>query len=445
MTGKIKTYSKKSGYGTILSEKNEELNFHARDWESYNWILSIGLLVDFTLQKGTAKNISVNTNLSNINLYDVGLHTNKQIKDYFSVYYKIIIEYSDFLYKKEELDYIKIKRFLFTAYNNLSEIHTNFQNEKMKKLKKTINIVEKHYNSFKKDPKNLKEIHNTILLSKNRNFKDIKNQISSECFDFDSFKTEFRLAEESYNYSFVKILNSLAFELDNDIWVSANKSRMIKSFFLEAGISEHFSALVYLKYYLKSLNLKKANKDIPDLKKLMTYLKNKEEEKLTSKLSDNSNRKLSHSQQSLLKVKNKIPLFNRLNSKEVLLITKEVKFLKLPIEEVLIHQYDKGEEIYFILNGQFSIYVYNEQKDSNIEVAILKKDNIVGEFAPVIDQIRNATVIATKPSNILSFKIDYTKKIQHPQIYLKLYENFIDLMAKKLKQNNQTIQNLMLV
>ncbi len=111
----------------------------------------------------------------------------------------------------------------------------------------------------------------------------------------------------------------------------------------------------------------------------------------------------------------------------------------------MIHQYDKGEEIYFILNGQFSIYVYNEQKDSNIEVAILKKDNIVGEFAPVIDQIRNATVIATKPSNILSFKIYYTRKIQHPQIYLKLYENFIDLMAKKLKQNNQTIQNLMLV
>lgn len=68
------------------------------------------------------------------------------------------------------------------------------------------------------------------------------------------------------------ILNYRAYEFDQLIWKHAEESRTIREFLHSSQIDGEYSTLTFLRYYLKTLNQDKLNKEQKELVKLEEYL-----------------------------------------------------------------------------------------------------------------------------------------------------------------------------
>lgn len=513
MTGTIKSYSEELGEGVITSIENMNYKFNTDSWSTASWLPSVGLLVEFDIEGNRAKNISVNYNTDketkktqetkqpNLPTYSSTYAIDKSLKNYFLPFNKVIDKYRNMLLVKNELDYLKIKRFLFTAYNNLTEIHSGFQNDEMMRYKHMIDETEQFYSLFNKQTEHLKTAFSKIFLSKQESYKklelqkeDNKNKILTlkriikqaertieekpdncskskkemvdaihesrmlmdenaeiiekleyfEKVNYDAFKDAYLIGSKKCDATLKKILNTLAYRLDKSIWESANRSPIIQNYFAEAGITGKFSSSAYLKYYINSLDVNKMGNEARELRQILLYFQSKDTNS-TNEKDEQIAYEMSHSMKALLKVKNKIPLFKGLNQQEVIHVTDEVNFLKLAPEEILLRENDLGEEVYFIIDGEFSVQVFDKKSNKNIEVATMEKNSIVGEIAPIVHQRRSATIQAKSNATVISFTVNLLQKAQYPKTYIKLYENFMDLMAQKLVQNNQKIQNLSVV
>ncbi len=75
------------------------------------------------------------------------------------------------------------------------------------------------------------------------------------------------------------ILNYRAYEFDQLIWRHAEQSRTIREFLHSAQIDGEYSTLTFLRYYLKTLNQDKLNKEQKELVKLEEYLESLEKSK----------------------------------------------------------------------------------------------------------------------------------------------------------------------
>jgi|GEM_PF-4013561 len=143
----------------------------------------------------------------------------------------------------------------------------------------------------------------------------------------------------------------------------------------------------------------------------------------------------SKSQKTLLKVAHKIPIFNNLDTQEIISVTQHVKFLRFEKDEVLMHYHQSGHEVYFVLEGIFSVQVPDEE--SLREVAQIAKGTVLGEIAPVVKQNRSATVSAiTEGAVVLSFTINFESQDVECETYKKINQNFVNILAQKLIQSN---------
>ncbi|MFA7354931.1 MAG: hypothetical protein WCZ70_09970 [Sulfurimonadaceae bacterium] len=89
---------------------------------------------------------------------------------------------------------------------------------------------------------------------------------------FDSFAEELSKLSKEYKKVLVKILNNKASELDHEIWKHANKSKLIREHFNEAGIEGDYTTRTYLGYYLKTLDKKQLGDEQAELFKFYNYL-----------------------------------------------------------------------------------------------------------------------------------------------------------------------------
>jgi hypothetical protein len=109
------------------------------------------------------------------------------------------------------------------------------------------------------------------LIEKLAKMEDLK-AIYTEKY-FDSFAEELSKLSKEYKKVLVKILNKKASELDNEIWKHASKSKLIRDYFIEAGIDGDYTTVTYLGYYLKTLDKNQLGDEQIELFKLFNYLK----------------------------------------------------------------------------------------------------------------------------------------------------------------------------
>ncbi len=89
---------------------------------------------------------------------------------------------------------------------------------------------------------------------------------------YERFKKSFEEFTKTYDSLMRKIQDVLAYRFDSLMWKKANRSKPIQSFFAKAGIHDEFSAVTYMKYYLKTLDSSKLNRQNQELMELMQYL-----------------------------------------------------------------------------------------------------------------------------------------------------------------------------
>lgn len=110
-----------------------------------------------------------------------------------------------------------------------------------------------------------------VLTEKLAKMKDLK-AIYTEKY-FDSFASELSKLSKEYKKVLVKILNNKASELDHEIWKHANKSKLIREHFNDAGIEGDYTTRTYLGYYLNTLDKRQLGDEHLELFKFFNYLK----------------------------------------------------------------------------------------------------------------------------------------------------------------------------
>lgn len=205
INGKILFFSAADGKGTIITSNKEKLSFSVQDWDDFEIMPSLGLEVSFKCNNNIPTSIVC---LSNAPIQDeesesedveeeceeeyyeedeeeyyeeddseeetstehfetdedittiedeleereesvtVTLNLSKAVENYFDIIDDNIERRS--LYKKVDgrLDYLLVRRFLWTTFNNLSEIDLHIINPKIKSLSDDLKAMSKVYDDF---------------------------------------------------------------------------------------------------------------------------------------------------------------------------------------------------------------------------------------------------------------------------------------------------------
>lgn len=146
---------------------------------------------------------------------------------------------------------------------------------------------------------------------------------------------------------------------------------------------------------------------------------------------------LIESEKSLLKIKHKFPFFTRCTDMELLSVVKDVKIMKLAPNEKIFLENDPCREIYYIVSGTVDV-IKNIDDSSDIKhIGTLAESNIFGEMAYLTKKPRSASIRVSKdaPCVLISFNIQENISAELEYIYTKIYHDFAQELAKKVKMH----------
>ena len=135
--------------------------------------------------------------------------------------------------------------------------------------------------------------------------------------------------------------------------------------------------------------------------------------------------------QKLLSIKDRLPLFEDLESLEIKSILYDVGFRQCSKGEYIITQGELSEEIYYILSG--SCKVLQDEKP----IAKLEAGAAFGEIGAIFDLERSASVVAASDRvTLLAFKIDQEEMEYNAAALAKIYKNLAYEITQKLYKQN---------
>ncbi len=381
MQGKIIVYSDQTGIGKIITPEKKKYNFSVDEWNDYETTPAVGLIVSFVPEGINARDIRLEerpaaqepekgaesapapekeenrqaqerTEAAKAGeeepawLLEFDLDIDACIEMHFSDTRKRIAKSGGLLGENRRLDFMRMQRFLTTAYNNLIEIDHSFENYELAQIRQELLDAHDAYRTFKSRTDYVQNAYEQVFLNKQSRYKELraklelnKSQIAklgesaanleaeikekkqklqdlpkqSEAYiylfneikilkrsmvdsiheiaklteenrlyidlldnfykmHYDRFKKSFGEFVETYDALMRKIQDVLAYKFDSLMWKKANTSKPIQTFFAKAGIHDEFSAVTYMKYYLKTLDSSKLNQQNQELMELMQYL-----------------------------------------------------------------------------------------------------------------------------------------------------------------------------
>ncbi|MFK5880993.1 MAG: hypothetical protein QM482_02160 [Sulfurospirillum sp.] len=233
MNGTIIFYNTDNGTGLILSNEKQKYRFDIESWDDLDNLPQIGLKVSFVLEDGIAKSIKkqskadtktnnpidiqdakktiLQTSLPDENIESIdkkidpdfySIKTvpknfiNTTMNNFFSSLRDTVSKYKDYELQSgdERLDYFRIKRFLFTAYNNLLEIDSSLADGNLTEVYQNIQNINDIYNIYKKSYMYPKIAFSNIFLRYTR-YKEAKKRLERNISAMKSLKASLSVME----------------------------------------------------------------------------------------------------------------------------------------------------------------------------------------------------------------------------------------------------------
>jgi CRP-like cAMP-binding protein len=97
---------------------------------------------------------------------------------------------------------------------------------------------------------------------------------------------------------------------------------------------------------------------------------------------------------------------------------------------VIFSEGEKGDEMYFILEGRVIISKKTETKEKSKTLAVLTKGDFFGEMALLTDEVRSATAQALENTKLIAFNKDFffENLVKYPKFAVKL----LKVLAKRI-------------
>ncbi len=132
----------------------------------------------------------------------------------------------------------------------------------------------------------------------------------------------------------------------------------------------------------------------------------------------------------------KVPLFANIETSKLKLMAFASERLMFKPGQVLVRQGDQGDAAYIILEGEAEV-VLDQPDGSEVVVATLKKNAVLGEIAILCDVPRTATVRAKSKTHTLKITKDlFFRLVQDfPQIGMEVMR----ILAARLEKTTQDL------
>ncbi len=199
-SGKIVFYNVNDGNGMIMTPDKGKFPFQVMDWDDYEQMPSVGLEVTFDIVKEAASSVRAISHEPQIPAsykeippqrdtayrkrfdtlmqhYDerpqgIELHQNAQkcIETYFSNIERYIAKNLKYNNSSGRLDFLLMRRFILTTYNNLSEMDMNFVTPQITKIRDDLLQMSAVYDDFKAKNNLPHSAFETVFLQQQDNY-----------------------------------------------------------------------------------------------------------------------------------------------------------------------------------------------------------------------------------------------------------------------------------
>jgi hypothetical protein len=170
--GKILFYNANDGVGIIITAQKKKYEFEVADWDDYDALPEAGMEVGFTPDGDYATAICTMTNdaAQTVSTSPIGeaeaqsayspdspiptsirlnVPSSQAIHEYFDMIERNIQERTQYKTATGKLDFLRIRRFLFTTYNNLTELDVHFITPELKAMRDDLLQMSQVYDDYK--------------------------------------------------------------------------------------------------------------------------------------------------------------------------------------------------------------------------------------------------------------------------------------------------------
>lgn len=270
------------------------------------------------------------------------------VSDYFSPFEHLLANYRNVAEDMPQENFLRMRRFLMTAYNDIRDIDMHIIDKDLSSLKSELDKLARYYSEFRQQSgytvryayekifltqqAKYNQLNDTItrtqhlitraalqekplalqiqsrekelakytdtsgkayrLFEKNlkamrKRYADLVYFIGKKRGDlekllrirvifieryFATFRVEYEPLVKDFHHKLLFILNIKAAEFDHKLWTQAKQSRLVRNFFIKAGINGTYSSKTLLKYYLRSIDKEKAKEETLKLFSLLEYI-----------------------------------------------------------------------------------------------------------------------------------------------------------------------------
>ena len=140
-----------------------------------------------------------------------------------------------------------------------------------------------------------------------------------------------------------------------------------------------------------------------------------------------------------------IPLFDKIDGKELGVIAKHMNFIELKQNEILFKEGAKGDYVCFVVDGIIEV-LKQTIKGANVNIAKLSKGRSIGEMSIIDNTPRSATVRSASKSTIvtLSKKGFDTILEEQPKIGIKILKGLARLLSLNMRKTSSRLADYML-
>ncbi len=135
----------------------------------------------------------------------------------------------------------------------------------------------------------------------------------------------------------------------------------------------------------------------------------------------------------------RIPLFSELTTDELLLLARITHEKRYKKDTPIFFKDEVGESIFIIKSGQVKVMVESED-GREVILSFLEPSEWFGEMSILDGEVRSATVITTKDSDLLMInRNDFLDELRrHPEIAIKL----LKVLSRRLRVADSQIESL---
>ena len=132
-----------------------------------------------------------------------------------------------------------------------------------------------------------------------------------------------------------------------------------------------------------------------------------------------------------------IPFFEEFSSDELDFFSANLSLRSVPAKAILFRKGDIGDYLFFVAEGEVEVRLESVRSEALI-IAILGQGSCVGEMSIMDDYPRSATIVVTKPSELLVLNRDRFESIckENAPVGIKFLKGIAKNLSVRLKKTS---------